>query len=403
MNQYKVENGYTSPDLRLRGVQNSLKSEALSILEGAGKIVILDFILGFLLIFRSIAVAGLPLSALVLLVYVTFRFFQKSSYQVKQSVIISTFFMLGAAYLLLVSVEINDASLNTSLQRLVRIGSVVLFALLIADRRVNFRSFIYGFTVGLIFNAVGFYSGVAPADYGSYLTGWIQDKNVAGLYYAIVSMSLYALAQSRWQRFVILLIFLPLLWETGSRTSIGAFLIGMLWFHTAQRMNFFFKVILGAFTMWLFEWAQTRFSDSEVFGDRTGTDWFRERIDEAALTKVQGAPWYGRGLGEATVELGNGRSQFFHNSYWTLLIEGGWPWLILVVGLSILTVFVWKQKTAPRNIVAEPLMIILFVCSWRLGEVLLTMPWGLAMGIALYYLAEKKEDSFHSLMPSGKK
>ena len=28
------------------------------------------------------------------------------------------------------------------------------------------------------------------------------------------------------------------------------------------------------------------------------------------------------------------KTWFFHNSYWSALVEGGWPWMILVVAIT---------------------------------------------------------------------
>lgn len=378
-------------DGRLSRVQQGVATEVKALVDGTGRIVLLDFTVGFLFIFRSVSLFSLPLATIVLLLYVVFRSFKKTDYSVRCSGAVIAVFLVGAVYLLIVSVFVQEIDLQTYLQRMVRILAIVFFALLIADRRIDIRSLLLGFGVGLLFNATGFYAGIAPADYGEYLTGWIQDKNVAGLYHAVVSLLLFVFFTKTWQRTMIIVLALPLLWETGSRTSIGAFIIAMGWVLLARKISIVWKMVLGGAVMWLFEWAQTNFASSEVFGDRTGTDWFREQIDTAAWAKVQATPWYGQGLGEATVVFDNGSGQYFHNSFWTLFVEGGWPWLLAVLAITLVVVFFVRQENNSRRIGAEAAMVLLFVCSWRLGEVLLTMPWGLAFGLALYYLSENKQ------------
>lgn len=364
----------------------AVKLEAASIAHGTGKIIILDFIVGFMLIFRWIPQVSFPPSSMILLLYVIFRLLSPARYTIRIIPAILAGFLLAFLYIFSVSTFIYDISLAVSGQRLIRIFSVLLLALLIADQRINLRSLIFGLSAGLIFNAVAFYAGIAPAPYGEYLTGWIADKNVAGLYYAVVPLIVFAVFTKRWQRISVLLIALPLLWETGSRTSIGAFLIAILWILLAGRLNLITKFLLGGFVIWLFEWAQENLADSELFGDRSGTDWFREQIDNASLLKVQSTPWYGQGLGQASVEVEGKGEQYFHNSFWTMYVEGGWPWLIFVLGVTIIVVFIIKQPHTPRQIGAEAATVVLLMCSWRLGEVILTMPWGLVMGLALYYL-----------------
>ncbi|MGV3102489.1 ABC transporter permease [Rothia sp. 32237D007AR] len=368
----------------------AIKLEVAKIAQGTGKIIILDFIVGFLLIFRWIPQVNFPPSALLLVVYVSLKLLRRSQRTVRLAPAILALFLIGAIYVFTVSTFVYEISYEVSGQRLIRIFSVVLFALLIADGRIDLKSLILGFGSGLIFNAVAFYAGVAPAPYGEYLAGWIGDKNVAGLYHAIVPLVIFVLYSKPWQRITLLVFALPLLWATGSRTSIGAFIIAILWMLFAGRLNLFMKFLFGGLVIWLFEWAQENFADSEVFGDRAGTDWFREQIDNASLIKVQNTPWFGQGLGQATVPIEGKSNQFFHNSFWTLYVEGGWPWTILVLGVTLIVIFIMKQPQSPRQIGAEATTVVLLACSWRLGEVILTMPWGLAMGLALYYLSSSE-------------
>ncbi|PAK58310.1 hypothetical protein B9K02_12520, partial [Lentilactobacillus kefiri] len=75
------------------------------------------------------------------------------------------------------------------------------------------------------------------------------------------------------------------------------------------------------------------YSQSSRFGDRAGSDWFRAQIDAASQVKVENTGIFGRGLGEAYVYLHHDNKVWlFHNSYWSALVEGGWPWMLLVVG-----------------------------------------------------------------------
>ncbi|OAX67770.1 hypothetical protein A5N15_00855 [Rothia kristinae] len=84
------------------------------------------------------------------------------------------------------------------------------------------------------------------------------------------------------------------------------------------------------------------FSQVGVFSDRVGSDALRDRIDDASWAKVQTTGFFGRGLGEAVVHLLDSsggteeKAWFFHNSYWSAFVEGGWPWLISIVAVTVL-------------------------------------------------------------------
>lgn len=395
--QASTENTSGQWQQRAAKLQSDVSQEARYLLDGAGKLVIIDLIVGFLFIFRSIGLFSQSFVALVLLVYVAYRATTKPVYTVRYSNIVVAVFLIGFFYIFVASIFAGESTTMQVFQRLMRMLAVVGLAIFIADGRVHFRSLLLGFSIGLLFNAIGFYAGVAPADYGSYLTGWVQDKNVAGLYYAVVPLLMFVLFTKPWQRIALVMIALPLLWETGSRTSLGGFALGVLWLLFAGRLNLFFKFVMGGLVMWLFEWAQANFADSAAFGDRSGTDWFREQIDNASWEKVQGAPWHGLGLGQAFAEVEGHNNQYFHNSFWTLYVEGGWPWLIAVLGITLFAVFIWKQQKTPRTIGAEAAMVLLLICSWRLGEVILTMPWGLVMGLALSYMRESNTEYAKSI------
>lgn len=353
--------------------------------KGAGALVALDVVIGALLVAEGVNVGGFPLNVFVLIALVALRITKKSPYVVPYGGLFIALLTLGLGFVTVSSFAVGISGTDQIIRRVGRMVIIIFFTLLIADRRVDFKSLMTGFGVGLVINATAFYLGLNPDNYGGYLTGWMEDKNVAGLFHGIVVLLLFGLYQQRKHRILILVIGLPLLWETGSRTSMAGTILGVLWILFAHRANLIAKIGIGFFLAWLFEYLQKNFADSEVFGDRTGTDWFREQIDILSWAKVEDAPWNGFGLGQAVVTFENGRTMYFHNSYWTLLVEGGWVWASLVCAATFLAVFVWKQpgyKTR-RNLTAESAMVFLAVCSWRLGEVLLTVPWAFAVGYAL--------------------
>lgn len=354
---------------------------------GTGGLVMLEVIVGMLLVTIGVPVPGLgfPLALLVLMVLCLKRLSSPSSFTVPPAGLFAGVMVIGLLYVSIASLTVGVSTFDDVFRRVSRICILLLALFLIADRRIHFKSLILGLAIGLVGNAIAFYAGIAPDTYGGALTGWLSDKNVSGLYYGIVPIFLFGMFPRMIHRVLALIIFLPLLWETGSRTSMAALILGVMWIMLAQKAKVPIKIGLAALCAWFFEWLQTNFADSAIFGDRTGTDLLRSRIDEASLEKVQSAPWSGWGLGQAVVPVGEGQF-FFHNSYWTLLVEGGWIWLTLVAGLTLLSVLFWKQyrqEDFGRILTAEAATVYLAVCSWRLGEVMLTLPWVFAVGLAL--------------------
>lgn len=372
---------------------SNLRHDAAEFFNDTGKIKIIDFFFGFLMVFFSITIVGQPLATFAALFFVFLKIFTGSKYLVPKNIFLINLFVLGLAWLLFTSLMLADSTVSQAIQRTGRIFAMVLLAAFIAERRIDLKSLLFGLWSGMVFNAIGWITGVAPDRYVGYLSGWMNDKNVAGMYYAIIPLLLFGILKNKKHKFLLLLLALPFLWLTGSRTSIGAFVIGIAWYFLANRLNFFFKIILGGGVIWVFEWAQEKFASNSIFGDRTGTDQLRSLIDSASWEKVQSTPWYGLGIGEAYARLDERRAYLFHNSFWTLLVEGGIIWLSLVLVATIVTIFVFRQKqqaTDKRCLSAEAAMVALFICSWRLGEVMLTLPWALALGLALWYTAIPK-------------
>lgn len=385
-----------SIEAKIDRFQKSISRETQLVVQGAGSLVVLEFILGALMVTAGVnfPILNFPINVAIAILLIIIRIDKRAVYYVPKSGVFLAIFVLALSFVVVSSLTVGLSTSSDVLRRAVRISIVVIIALLIADRRIHIQSLMLGLSFGMAINAIAFYAGITPDNYGGYLTGWMNDKNVAGMYYGVVPLIMFGLYTKKWQRYTLVLFALPLLFLTGSRTSMGAFMIGVLWILFAQKANLFFKIILGFFLGWVFEWMQTNFADSSVFGDRTGTDWFREQIDIASWAKTEAAPWNGLGFGQATVILPNGREMYFHNSYWTLLVEGGWPWAIAILGITFYAVFVWKQagqiNSPERNLTAEAATVFLAVCSWRLGEVMLTIPWAFAVGYALSLTAIPK-------------
>ncbi len=371
-------------------------TEMREIADEVGKIRIVDFVFGFFMIFVGINVAGLPLGTLAAGGIAFIALTRKSSFLAPRA---GTFTVLMVLSILFATAESFLFGVSTNgqiIRRVVRLLIIVTLVLVIADRRIHLKSLLFGITTALVFNVLAFYAGLAPDTYGGYLTGFLNDKNQSGLWYAIIGLLLLIHLGKKNHRIIAVLAFGSFVFLTGSRTSLAAFAFGLLWFVIARFLNLVAKIGLGAAVVWAVDYVTENFAESPIFGDRSGSDALRQRIDDASQAKIDQTPWSGLGYGQATVELEGGRTFFFHNSFWTLIVEGGYLYMLAVVALMILAVFVWKQPRQKsggnRQVAGEAAMVLIFICSWRLGEVLLTVPWALAVGLALHYLSTRPTD-----------
>lgn len=273
------------------------------------------------------------------------------------------------------------------MQRSFRWFLLVLFSVCIAQGRLLWRSFIAGYGFGLIFvNIPANFTPLRPSGYEGYLIGFVGDKNVAGMIYAIVGMLVLATLSSTRSRVLATLLFGAALFATGSRTAMMAFPAGAIWILMRNRLGLLFRLCVALIGWLCIRYVEENYAEAGIFSARTGTDWFRNLIDEATATKVSLSPWYGSGLGTAWVEIPGDRRMWFHNSYAALRVEGGIPLLVAVVGLFIFVV--WgildqRNKVSDEQRVVEGAAIAVLVCAWKLGESFFAAPAFITIGIAL--------------------
>lgn len=280
-------------------------------------------------------------------------------------------------------------------RRLFRLVVTTALLWFLGTGRLHLRSALIGYTTGLIINVPTFYLGFGSHEYGRYLAGFIGDKNQAGLAYTIFGILALSLVRGRNARILVAVLAGGALWLTGSRTSLAAFAAAILWILVAHRLSGAGRLVLGGIVYWLVSLLSEGYSQLGVFSDRVGSDLLRERIDDASWQKVQETGFLGQGLGEAVVRLGTtteaaSHRWFFHNSYWSAFVEGGWPWLVFVVGL---TVFLGLRPLARRRSargldrrIGEGAALALLVCAWRLGEVFYTTAWAVVLGYCVHVM-----------------
>ena len=330
------------------------------------------------------AVPGIPLvlpvnevAAMVLVVLAVFRRPTRSLSSV------SWFLPLCALLLGFLVVEsiVNDVPL---VKRAGSIAILMLLALFIAGGRIDVVSGLKGLAVALALNIGLFYLGIAPNQYGGVLTGFLQDKNAAGLYYAVVPLLFLVIVSRPWHRVAVIALACLAVVLTDSRTSMAAMACALIWLVVGGRFGKVFKVGLGVALYLAFQYVNDNFSQIGRYSDRFGSDALRGRIDAAAEAKAAATAWYGSGLGEATVT-SQGLEWFFHNSYLALWVEGGVVMLVAVLAMYLLGGFGWftgRPATRASGCV-EAATVALLLCATRIGEAFLTSPGFLIIGVGL--------------------
>ncbi len=276
-------------------------------------------------------------------------------------------------------------------RRLTNITVLLVMAGLLASGRIDIGSALKGLLVAASLNVVLFYVGIAPNEYEGKLTGFLQDKNASGLFYAVVPLLATMVARRPWQRVAILAGGAACLVGTDSRTSMAAYVVGIVWLTVAPWLRRPGRITLGAALAVAFAFANNNLAEVGRYAtDRSGSDALRSRIDAAASFKAAGAPWYGRGLGQAVVEL-EGSQWFFHNSYDALRVEGGVVMVVAVIAIYAFSSLGLSRRDAGRvdrdGVVVSATALVVLCCATRLGEVFFAPISLVVVGVGLARLA----------------
>lgn len=343
----------------------------------------LDFLCGALVVFSGFSVAGFP--APIGIVAAAIISGWAICVRPRQRVRWGGLMLLAGMALFAFLVRVSMTHDMPWTQRITKFVLLLTVAAVLAQRRIDIRSFLLGTMVMSVINAALFYVHLTPNRYPPYLTGFYDDKNVAGMYYALFGL-LGLMVLRRWWALAWVLLSCVLVLLTGSRTSISAILLGLAWYALRNRVIPPVRWALVAFGVWLLTLVESQFARIGMFSDRTGTDWFRHQIDVATDAKISSTPWTGLGLNQGFAVLGGDRRVWFHNSYDQAFVEGGWIFVALtllafvVLGLGLLSL----RRTVPRELlIAEAGIVVILVCGWKLGEVFMTLAGFIALGLAI--------------------
>jgi hypothetical protein len=357
--------------------------------EGAAGIAsqtrVFEFLFGVGLTLSRFSIGSrLPVEILLVILVLGVASFRRPTIDVSR---VQTWVVLLMAAMLIWVVAVSMRTGQPWTQRSFRFFLLFLLALCLAQGRIHWKSIVAGAAMGLIFiNAPSWLVGVGAGNYQGYLTGWLADKNVSGMFYAIFAVAGLCLFTLTWQKVVYFVVMFGLLWLTGSRTSIAGCLLALVWWFLRPRAHLWLRLVVASVGVWLLVAVENSFSQVGEFSDRTGTDWYRHQIELATSAKLAVTPWYGQGLNTGWVALSADRSALFHNSYAQLRVEGGWPLVVVMLTLVVILafgVFGLNKDVSDDQRAVEAGLAVLLVCAWKLGEVFFTLPCLFLVGSAI--------------------
>ncbi|GAA4485938.1 hypothetical protein GCM10023171_21070 [Microbacterium panaciterrae] len=371
------------------GASRALHLRALLIPDGHSA-RILDAIGGAMLVYR-IGVPGIPLPIpqLVIIAILAVAVFRRPT----RSFASASWYPLTMVLLLIFLATETYLNGLDPIRRAGSFAALIAFAGFLASGRLDVGSVIKGLGVGLALNVVLFYLRIAPNAYEGKLTGLLQDKNAGALVYAVGAILLAMATRILWKRLLIVAAGAVALVLTDSRTTMAAYAVAMLYLLVSTWLNRGLQLVALVGAVLAFFWADNNLTTLGDYAfDRKGSDAFRMRIDFASAQKAAAAPWYGSGLGTATVNLDSG-TWFFHNSYQGLIVEGGVVLTVVTIGVYLVTGlglsthgFVDATPFDARAVTAATLVVCL--CAVRLGEVFYAPVGFLVVGVGLARLLD---------------
>lgn len=352
------------------------------------EIRIVEFVLFAILPWRSLQVSGLPVNELAMVSLVALAALRPGTGHRGLHVRIGA---LCAAVLglLLFSGLANDVDWTR------RVGHSAIWCGLVwvcATGRVSLRSAALGLGAGLVATIGLFQLGVGGDTYSGRLTGFLADPN-AGAFF-IVALGALAVGFADQRGRVRLVIATPLiagLMLTYSRTGLLALAFALVWWLAGRRLGTLGGAAVVGGLMWIVDNIPDELATFGPFSNRSGSDNLRDRIIDREHDLLAQAPWFGNGPGTAKVNLA-GDDFFFHNSYLAVRQEGGWPLLLLVLGLMAIAFVALSRQSRTgdlRAVAAQAALIATLAMAVTLGEVLLELPTALAIGFALGHASSR--------------
>lgn len=274
-----------------------------------------------------------------------------------------------------------------------RILNISLFAALIlavSSGRLNRVAIGRGLAIGLVVGIVWGAMTLPRSTYIGRLTGPFGDPNAGGFLIAVCAALAIPALTKRWQRMGLIAVSLAGIYLTESRTTMLAAAIMAVWILVGRYGSPLLGLATVGVLMW---WVSTIPQDafaSGAFADRAGSDALRARIFALEVVDVDRNPLIGNGAGTARINV-DGLIFFYHSSYLAIRAEAGWVGFVIITALlALVFLALIRLPRAKRNAWYEAAVLGVAVCALNLGEVLLTLPTAVAIGLAMHHVAAQK-------------
>ncbi|MFX0537498.1 O-antigen ligase family protein [Ornithinimicrobium sp. Y1847] len=285
-----------------------------------------------------------------------------------------------------------------------RLGTCLAWAMVafvLGTGRVHVPSVARGAVFGLL-AALVTGSMAAGAGYEGRLSTYAGDPNATAM--AALSVGLAAAAWSSLKRrptFLILALVVIIVGLTESRTGWLALPLAVAWVVHMRKWN----IVGAALTAWAVVYLFENLPDSirywGPFAERVGSDELRERILGIETEMVSRRPLVGLGPGTARADL-EGQTFFFHSSYLSVRVEGGYI-LLTVVVLTLLGVFLRLARAEKtwRTGLLQAAIIGQAITAANIGESLLTPSCATMIGLAMWWSLAQPRGVFASSDEEG--
>jgi hypothetical protein len=279
---------------------------------------------------------------------------------------------------------------DVDIRRILNISLFAAVILAVASGRLGRIAIGRGLAIGLVAGIAWGAITLPRSSYIGRMTGPFGDPNAGGFLIAVCAALAIPALTTRRQRLGLIAVCLAGVYLTESRTSMLAVAVMAVWIVLARNGSRWLGLATVGLLMW---WVSTIPQDSfatGAFADRAGSDALRARIFALEVVDVARNPLIGNGAGTAMINV-EGLRFFYHSSYLAIRAEAGWVgFVILTALLALAFLALIRLPRVKRNVWYEAALLGVAVCALNLGEVLLTLPTAIALGLAMQHVAAQK-------------
>lgn len=230
-------------------------------------------------------------------------------------------------------------------------------------------------------------------NYSNRLTGFFGDPNVAAMITVALGMVALSNIENRRHRQIFIVLVTITVALTYSRTGLLALALALAWIAFLHRAPASVAVLAVLAAVVISFTLPAQIQTIGPYSSHAASDQFRAVIDQASFLDMRTHILLGSGAGTAVVQIPNGTTFYFHNSFEALVAEFGIPGtaLYLVLAVSTLVALFGARRRATA---IEAAFLSLLVMSLTVGEVLFAFSAAVVMGMAWrHVLLEQRRDA----------